>query len=179
MLIYLAFLGLLFCFLLLMVLEMAQDIFFKKVPYVRSGDRVIRNALKEIAPAKGQVVCDLGAGDGKFLRALTRKYPGVRAVGFEKSLLPFLISKLFFSRKYIIVCKDFHKANLSRADYVYAFLYPGYMKGLEAKARRELKPGAVFVSSTFPFPDWQPVKEVPLEDGPTKNWGRLFIYRQP
>ncbi|MBU1963605.1 hypothetical protein KKA57_03660, partial [Patescibacteria group bacterium] len=72
----------------------------------------------------------------------------------------------------------FYKQDFSQADYIYAYLFPEYMKNLEEKVRRELKPGAKFISSTFSFPDWQPVKVIPLPDGKTKNWGKLYIYQK-
>lgn len=178
LIIYTIFIALLFFFMVLMLLEMVEDLFFKKVPYVRSENRVIANALEEIRPVKGQVVYDLGSGDGKFLRGLTKKYPDIKAVGFEKSLLPFLISQMRLNKKYKIKFKNFYKQDFSQPDYIYAYLFPEYMKDLEEKVKKELKPGALFISSTFPFPGWEPIKIVPLSGSKTKNWGKLFIYQK-
>ncbi|MBU0731468.1 hypothetical protein KKC88_01140, partial [Patescibacteria group bacterium] len=105
LLIYALFSGILFIFLFLLMLELVMDLFFKKVPYVRSENKVLKNVLEIITPEKNQIVYDLGSGDGKFLRALTKKYPHIKATGFEKSFLPYFISKIIPNKKYIIKYK--------------------------------------------------------------------------
>ena len=178
LIIYLIFTGLLFIFLLLLFIELFQDVFFKKVPYVRSENQVIENALEVINPEKNQIIYDLGAGDGKFLRALTKKYSDISAIGFEKSFLPYIISKIFPNKKFKIKFKNFFKADLSSADFIFAYLFPEYMKNLGPKLYSEMKPGAILVSSTFSIPDWQPLEIIPLKTGKTKNWGKLYVYKK-
>ena len=178
LIIYAIFSGLLFLFLLLMLIELVQDLFFKKVPYVRSENKVISHVLGSISPKQDDKFYDLGAGDGKFLRALIKKYPKISAVGFEKSFLPYIFSKFLKKENYKIKFKNFYKVDLSDADYIYAYLYPEYMKKLEPKIQSELKPGAYFISSTFSFPNWKPIQTIPLNPNKKNNWGKLFIYKK-
>ena len=51
---------------------------------------------------------------------------------------------------------SFWRAPLSSADVVFVFLIPRFMARLEAKLKRELKPGARAVSYVFKLPNKKP-----------------------
>jgi len=48
------------------------------------------------------------------------------------------------------------------------------MAELGEKVRREMRPGSLFISSSFPIPDWQPESIVQIED---RRRTQLFCYR--
>jgi len=181
--IYLCFLLFLTFLMFLLFLELFLDVFGKKVPYVRSETKSIQIVLENINPEQGQILYDFGAGDGKFLNQLTKKFPNIKAVGFEKSPGPYLYAKLLKlfrpNRKYKILFKNFYKIDISKVDYVYCFLYPHYMKNLISKFESELKPGAIVISNTFPIKQWAPIKTISIKNSkPTSNWGKIFIYQR-
>lgn len=125
-----------------------------------STTRVRISAFIKAVPMKaGQMLVDLGCGDGRILRQ-AHKYYGVRAIGYEVNLLAYLKARLFsFGCKDVhIKCQDFWSADLSDADVVFCYLYPDVMKKLAAKLKTNLKPGAVIVSCNFILPGFKPSK---------------------
>src|SRR6185503_17400496 len=97
----------------------------RAAPYLptrqKDVDRML--ALADIKP--GDVVYDLGAGDGRFLISAAKK--GAQATGFEISILPFLVAKLRIAMagvgdKAKMKAKDFFHVNLSQANVIVCFL---------------------------------------------------------
>ena len=66
---------------------------------------------------------------------------------------------------------DLFEADLSDATVVTLFLSPTVNRRLEAKLRRELKPGARIVSRQFDMGSWLPDKTAVADDGTT-----LFLW---
>ncbi len=126
--------------------------------------------LAQIRP--GEVVFDLGSGDGTLVLAAARA--GAKAIGIE--INPFLVvfSRLRIKRQGLrekanIISADFRISSLSTADVVFMYLLPNTVKNLQEKLLRELKPGARIVSNSFPFPAWLPAKEK----------DKVFLYHVP
>src|SRR5688500_10863640 len=63
-------------------LGVAQSQEGKIVPYVPTPQEVVDRMLELAQVKKGDVVYDLGSGDGRIVVAAAKKY-GVRAIGFE------------------------------------------------------------------------------------------------
>ena len=125
-----------------------------------STSRVKIAAFMEAVPMKaGQMLVDLGCGDGRVLREVRKRY-GVRTIGYEINPIAYLKARLFSigRSKIKIKCQNFWEADLSGADVVFCYLYPDVMKKLAAKLKSGLKPGAIVVSSNFPLPEHIPNK---------------------
>ena len=127
-----------------------------QVPLYLSGRRAI-SALSSVLPEKqGFRFMDLGSGCGGLLFYLARTRPDGKYCGVETAPLPFLLS---LCRKVINACdcriywENLWDHDLSSYDVVYAYLSPVPMERLWHKARREMKPGSVFVSNSFVVPD--------------------------
>lgn len=105
----------------------------------------------------GKLLVDLGAGDGRVLRAARRRYR-TSGLGFELNLLAYFAARalsmgmahLRFERR------NFLNADLSGADYVYCYLFPDVMAAVGEKLRRDLSRGTLVASANFPIPDWKP-----------------------
>jgi hypothetical protein len=123
----------------------------------------------------GQVLVDLGCGDGRVLR-YARRHCQIRAIGFELNLLAYIKAQvLSIGLKDIeIRLKNFWSQNLTEADVVFCYLYPDVMQKLAAKLRAELKPGTLVASCNFALPGFKPLRilrpEGSLHDDP------LYIY---
>ncbi len=122
-------------------------------PWVPLGKRDTDRLLHLAQLKPGEVLYDLGCGDGRLVVAAAKVY-GVKAVGFEIALLPYLFAKLRVllsgtSTLVTIRYKDFWQENFRTADAVVCFLTPYALKKLEQKIPAELKPGARFVSYAF------------------------------
>ena len=59
---------------------------------------------------------------------------------------------------------DFWSTDLARYDVVYAYLSPAAMPRLWEKARREMRPGSLFVSNGFAVPGVAATRMIPLGD---------------
>ena len=148
--------------LLLLVLQLALAVyitylclaFVTGAPFVPSTRPVAEKMVELAQLRKGQVVYDLGSGDGRLLKLAASE--GAKAVGFE--INPFLV--LYSTMRGAPArWKNFWKQGLSEADVVFVYLLPWKMGQLGNKIKRECTPGTLIVSNSFIFPDWKIVAQ--------------------
>jgi SAM-dependent methyltransferase len=146
--------------------------------YVSTARQRVAACLAAVNPKPGELLIDLGCGDGRVLRAARRQYK-LRAEGYELNPLAFLKASLLSMRCAAIKihCRDFWKADLSGADVVFCYLFPDVMAPLARKLRTELKPGATIVSCNFPLPGFHP--ERIFRPGGRLTNDPVFMYRIP
>ena len=141
-----------------------------------STSRVRISAFLDAVPmCAGQLLVDIGCGDGRVLRQVHRKY-AVSAVGYELNVLAYLKAKILcLGRKNIqIKWRNFWTVDLSNADVVFCYLFPDVMRDLAAKLESDLKPGAVVVSCNFHLPGWSP--ERVLRPGNSLHNDPIYVY---
>jgi SAM-dependent methyltransferase len=126
----------------------------------------------------GQLLFDLGCGDGRVLRKVRNRY-GVRAVGFEINPLAYLKARVscLGDSGIEIRLQNFWKADIKKADVIFCYLFPDVMKALSGRLKQELKPGAIIVSCNFKLPDFIP-DQVLRPDSALYN-DPIYIYRIP
>lgn len=130
-------------------------------PWVPMPQRDVNRLLKLANLRAGELLYDLGCGDGRLLVAAAEKY-NVRAVGYELALVPYCAAQirrlLSGARSRIrIEYGNFWQADLSDVDAIVCFLTPYAMRKLEPKLTRELvRPGARFISYSFRLHSRQP-----------------------
>lgn len=147
-----------------------------EVPLFLSS-RAAADALLGLLPQRpGLRVIDLGAGTGGLLRRLAQARPELHFTGIEHAPLPWLAARLNARglANLAIRRSDLWREPLDGLDVVYAFLSPRVMPRLWEKARAELRPGALLVSSSFPVPDVVPEQVVEVAD---RRGTRLYCYR--
>lgn len=122
-----------------------------------------------------EVFADLGAGVGSVAVPLAQHRTMI-VDAWERAPLPWLITALRCRKLPNATAKraSFWGCNLSRYDAAFAFLSPAVMAELGDKVRREMRPGCLFISSSFPIPGWRPESVVHIED---RRKTRLFCYR--
>ncbi|SEM22538.1 Mycolic acid cyclopropane synthetase [Syntrophus gentianae] len=146
--------------------------------YVSTARVKIRKALDAVSMKPGELLIDLGCGDGRTLREARKRY-GVICHGFEINPLAFLKAKLLtFGRKGTkVFYRNFWGVDLGKADVISCYLFPDVMQRLEKKLAGELACGARVISFNFPIPGWKPLSilraESRLHNDP------IFIYRIP
>ena len=126
----------------------------------------------------GMTAIDLGAGFGGPMRALARAWPDGRFVNVESSPFTAVVCAVLALpiRRVRTRWGSLWKVPLGQADLVYAFLSPQPMERLWAKVCAEMRPGALFVSNTFPVPGVSPTQVIPLTG---RADARLYLYRIP
>ena len=67
--------------------------------------------------------------------------------------------------------RDFWNISFADADVVYFYLMPHIYPKLEAKLKKELRPGTKIIVYAFPFPEWKPTKIDKETDQPT-----IYLY---
>ena len=113
-------------------------IVFRGAPYVPTHQRVIDSLFSMYDFQPGEVLVDLGSGDGRVLEAAARR--AVHSVGYE--LNPFLaLYSRWRLRRYrdtIVRCQDFWQSSLPQETaVVFVFLAGPFMDKLERKIQSE------------------------------------------
>jgi predicted RNA methylase len=139
----------------------------------------IVDAMLELAHVRPtDVVYDLGSGDGRIVITAAQQH-GARGLGIE--LQPGLVhasqraaQDAGVASRVRFVEANFFDFDLSEATVVTMYLWPSVNDRLEAKLRRELRPGSRIVSYTFPIGKWVPDTTLRLENG-----RELFLWTVP
>ena len=121
---------------------------------------------------KGDVLFDLGSGDGRIPIAAARQF-GIRAVGIE--IDPKLITDAESNAREAGVAdlvrfrnEDMFRVDVSEANIVTLYLSEKLNVLLRPKLLRELRPGARIISHDFRMGDWKPEHTVRVP------WGKLY-----
>jgi len=113
---------------------------------------------------QGQVVYDLGCGDGKILFFASQKTD--RCIGVER-MRPLIwwgkIRNLFHKKKVEFRCENFFKTDLSDADVIFCYLLETVMQKFYDQKWNELKEGTKVISNVFQMKDLKPVESVKVK----------------
>lgn len=155
------------------------------VPFVPTTDTAVAEMLKLADVRKGDIVYDLGCGDGRIVIAAAKA--GARGVGLD--INPVRIAEAKANAKKAGVEdqvrfeeQDLFEANVREATVVTLFLLQSVNLKLRPKLLADLKPGTRVVSNTFDMGDWKPVKEVTVgndEDVDAYLSKRLYLWIVP
>lgn len=163
------------------VLFWESSLIFTRAPFIPSPSEIAPKILEALELDENSVLYDLGCGDGHVLMSGKIFQPRAKFVGIERSWLPYLAacykSRHMDKNSLRFIRSSFFKVNLSEANRVFIYLFPGLMNDLLPKLQRELRPGTKVVSCDFEFKDKQPVKVIDL--GRPKNvlGRRLLVYQ--
>jgi len=135
-----------------------------QAPYVRTPPEAVAAILKLAAAGTGDVVYDLGSGDGRIVIAAARE-AGARGVGIEihpervaearrKAAEAGVAGRVEFRTG------DVFETDLRDATVVTMFLLADLNLKLRPKLLAELRPGARVLSYCFDMGDWKPDKAV-------------------
>jgi 16S rRNA A1518/A1519 N6-dimethyltransferase RsmA/KsgA/DIM1 with predicted DNA glycosylase/AP lyase activity len=135
-------------------------------PWVPTPMSMVHKMLQMAEVGPGDLVYDLGCGDGRILVTAPRRY-GARAVGIELDPLRYLwcqllITALGLRDRAQVVFGDFFKQDLSAADVVTCYLLRGTNKELQGKFKGELGSKTRVVSNSLPFRNcnwWEKIRK--------------------
>jgi SAM-dependent methyltransferase len=142
----------------------------EQVPFVPTPIEVVDRMLEFGAVKKGDIVYDVGSGDGRIVIQAAKKY-GARGVGIEMNPRLVELARQEAKRERVDHLVEFRqgdalKADISAATVVTLYMLPSFNEKLKPVLERQLKPGARVVAHDYPIEGWQPVKweEMPLMD---------------
>lgn len=152
------------------------------VPFVPTSEEIVRRMLQIANVKPGDVVFDLGAGDGRILMIAATEF-NARAVGIEirKDFVLSIekkIKELKLEDRVSIIHGNFFHVNISKADVVTMFLLESVNEKIRPKLERELKNGTRIVSHEFKVPGWKPkyFERFTCSDGSKHD---LYLYVMP
>lgn len=145
------------------------------VPYVQTPPHVVTAMLRMAGAGPGDVVLDLGCGDGRIPIAAAREF-GAEGLGYdldperiaearENALIAGVGGQVRFFQE------NLFRAPLERASVITMFLMPNVLEELRPRLLRELSSGTRIVSHSFPLRAW-PVERKVVVEGRT-----LYLYR--
>jgi hypothetical protein len=124
------------------------------------------------------VVYDLGSCRGDFLINLLGSCGLIKAFGVDSSKFRVRFSSvrsILMGRAAKFIQEDLFSANVSTADAVYLYLAPSAMPMLEKKLQKELKQGALVITNTQFFPNWQP-DQIFITHPKNPEFEKMFTY---
>jgi SAM-dependent methyltransferase len=138
-------------------------------PFDPTPQEVVDRMLTLAGVKNGDLLYDLGSGDGRVLIAAAKRY-GVKAVGFEVDpglvkLAREKINQEKLEQRVEVRHQDFMTADLSSASVVTLYLSHDGNHALKPLLLRQLQPGARVVSYTFDMGDWPPKIAESYRDG--------------
>ena len=145
------------------------------VPFVPTRQEIVEEMLRVAGVKPGDVVYDLGSGDGRIVITAAEKF-GARAIGVD--IDPQRIAEANANAKRAGVEKavtfqlgDLFQADIAEATVVTLYLLPDVNLRLKPKLLRDLKPGTRIVSHDFSMgEDWKPERTLRLGNDSIYFW---------
>jgi SAM-dependent methyltransferase len=162
-------------FLMFLLINFVQA-FWSLAPWVPTRKKDLKRILLLADLKPGQVLYDLGCGDGRVVFALGQNSKA-KIIGIELSWLLFFFCKIkhfFYPLKNIsFQRKNLFKQDFSSANVIYVFGLPKTIREkLIIKLKKELQPKTRVISYVFPFPD---LKLIQKDQSPKKS-NPIYIY---
>ncbi|HEV8094954.1 MAG TPA: class I SAM-dependent methyltransferase [Burkholderiales bacterium] len=134
------------------------------VIFVPTPHEVVEDMLRLVDVKKGDVLYDLGSGDGRIPIAAAKIY-GVRAVGIDIDPARIAEAQENAKKAGVTHLVEFRQADLFLSDFreatvVTLYLLPELNVKLRPRLWAELKPGTRIVSHQFDMGDWKPDKKL-------------------
>ena len=154
-------------------------------PFVPSPSTVIEYMLKLADLKAGEVMFDLGSGDGRTVIMAAKTF-GARGVGIElredlakKAMAT--IHENCLEGRVTIVNNDMFNVNLVEADVVYLYLTTSANEKIRPKLDSDLKKGARVVSHDYEITGWRPEKVENFCENPQLGYPShtIYLYRKP
>jgi len=131
-----------------------------RVPFITTPGEVVERMLELAGTGSGDLVVDLGSGDGRIVIIAAQKY-GARGLGIE--LDQRLVEKsranaraANVADRVTFVQGDVLASEISQATVVTVYLLPSLIGQLQPRFIGELKPGTRIVSHAFSMAGWKP-----------------------
>jgi SAM-dependent methyltransferase len=141
-------------------------------PWWRTSKKTARATCKLANVKKGDVVYDLGSGEGTALLVAAKEF-GATGIGIEIDISRVIYSKLILkinglSGKIKIKRGNFFDQDISKANVIFVYLVPKTLEKLLPKFKKELKKGTRIVSFRYEM-------NLPLNRYDKGNDIRLYI----
>jgi tRNA A58 N-methylase Trm61 len=148
------------------------------VIYLPTPREAVTTMLKAVNVGPGDVVYDLGSGDGRIPIAAVKEFGAARGVGVD--IDPAMIreandnaDRAKVTDRVRFLNEDLFDTDLHEATVVTLYLLPWLNRKLIPKLKAELKPGARIVAYRFDMGDWKPDQTLIV------NGQSIYVWRVP
>ncbi len=145
--------------------------FRSQVPLFLTSKKVWKTLEELLPPAQENKkfrFMDIGSGLGGVLTHLASARPDGLYFGIENAPLPYYLSRLRIKLgnhgNCHILWHDLWSSDMASYDIVYAYLSPVPMENLWRKLKKEMRPGTLFVSNSFPVKQHPAQYSITLDD---------------
>jgi SAM-dependent methyltransferase len=145
------------------------------VIYVPTPSDVVIAMLKVAKVGAGDIVYDLGSGDGRIVIAAVKEFGAAKGTGVD--INPVRISEANANAKAANVAdrvrflnQDLFQTDLREATVVTLYLLPALNLRLIPKLMAELKPGSRVVSHSFDMGQWKPDQTIDVNGRMVYFW---------
>lgn len=147
----------------------SPDVIFVPTPH-----EVVQAMLKMGEVKKGDVLYDLGSGDGRIPIAAAKQF-GVRGVGIDINPDRIREANANAQTNGVTQLVSFRNEDLFEADFkeatvVTLYLLDSLNEKLRPKLLRDLKPGTRIVSHAFRMGDWAPEQQMEVNGNHIYRW---------
>ena len=151
------------------------------VIFVPTPPEVVKAMLETAKVGKGDIVFDLGSGDGRIAIAAVRDFGAARATGIDidPQRIKEATANLQAAEKQMpgiggrvrFLNQDLFTTDISEATVITLYLLPSLNVKLMPKLKAELKPGTRIVSHSFDMMgQWEPEKTVDVNGRQVYFW---------
>ncbi len=147
-------------------------------PYVPTPMTLVNTMLQYAGVKSGDVVYDLGSGDGRIVIAAAQQF-GARGVGIE--MMPELcrtaerkVRELGLEDRVTIMQANALHVDLSPATVVTMYLLTSSNERLRPNLEKYLKPGARVVSTDYPVTGWKATRLKVVKAGSVEH--KIYVY---
>lgn len=139
-------------------------------PWVPTKPKQRKKLVNLLDLKDGMTIYDLGCGSGTMLFEIAKRNSKVNLIGYEISLLPYLMAmtrKVFGGKKYKNVSIKFanlFKQDLSKADIVFVFLLDKCYPKLIKKFKEDLSDNVTVIVEAWPLPEINPTEVIKEPD---------------
>jgi SAM-dependent methyltransferase len=144
------------------------------VPFEPTPQHIVAQMIELARLRPGEVLYDLGCGDGRIVIAAVREY-GAQGVCVDIDPQRIRESRANAAKAGVggwirFLEQDLFETDIREADVVTLFLWPSINLKLRPKLLRELRPGTRVVSYVHDMGDWKPERTIDVQGvhGPRK-----------
>ena len=157
----------------------------KKTPdvvYVPTPNDIVAKMLKVAKVKKGDVVYDLGCGDGRIVVTAAKKF-GCKGIGFDIDPDRLResnanVKKAGVEKLVQIMDKDIFKVDLSKASVITLYLLPSLNRKLVPQFNK-MKPGSRVVSHEYGIRGYKPDKVLHIKSREDNAEHTIYLWTVP
>jgi predicted RNA methylase len=132
------------------------------LPWIPTRPARIHQALTLAHISPGDILYDLGSGDGRVLVMAAREF-GACAIGIEISPIHCVVARVNaflggINDKVEIRWTSFYNVDLKDADVIFVYMTSRETTRLRPRLERQLRPGTRVISISCEIAGWQPVE---------------------